>query len=174
LPLLLLPGCSDAALIRDLFDLADWCKYYYTEDQHHLATSHEMAAAALHSLGEGDQTLGAEIRYRLPGRAGPGGSTNTSVLWVSRIRNLPEKIRRADCTTEKNIVLSIIAELRVKMALDLDSNPAFERGLVLQVRAKMRMDYLIVGGSNAARLARAIDGMGYSTCLVSKPGWRIE
>jgi hypothetical protein len=60
------------------------------------------------------------------------------------------------------------------MALDLDSSHAFERGLVLQVRAKMTVDYLIVGGSNAARLARALDGMGYSTCLVSKPGWRIE
>jgi hypothetical protein len=174
LPLLLLPGCSDSALIRDLFDLADWCKYFYTEDQHHLATSHEMAAAALSSLGEGAQPIGAEIRYRLPGRAGPNGNTNNSVLWVSRARSLPERIRRADCNTEKNIVLSIIAELRVKMALDLDSNPAFERGLVLQVRARMTVDYLIVGGSNASRLARAIDGLGYSTCLVSKPGWRIE
>jgi hypothetical protein len=174
LPLLLLPACNDASLIRDLFDLAEWCKFYYSDDQHHLATSHELATAALSALGEGKQPLHAVIKYRLPGRAGPGGISNTSILWVSKVRDLPERIRRADCNTEKNIILSIISELRVKMALDLDSNPAFERGLVLQVKAKMTVDYLVVGSSNAARLARALDGMGYSTCLVSKPGWRID
>jgi hypothetical protein len=174
LPLLILPGCSDAALIRDLFDLSDWCKHFYTNDQHYLGESHDMAAAALISLGEGTHTPSAEIRYRLPGRTGPGAETTASLLWTSKIRDLPEKIRRADCSTEKDIVQSIINELRVKMALDLDSSPAFERGLVLQVRAKMTVDYLIVGSSNAARLARALDGLGYSTCLISKPGWRIE
>jgi hypothetical protein len=133
-----------------------------------------VATAALTALGEGKQSPSAEIKYRLPGRAGPGANNNTSVLWVSQIRDLPKRIRRADCTTEKNIVLSIISELRVKMALDLDSSPAFERGLVLQVRAKMTVDYLIEGCSNAARLARALDSMGYSTCLVSQPGWRID
>jgi hypothetical protein len=46
--------------------------------------------------------------------------------------------------------------------------------LVLQVKAKLTVDYLVVGSSNANRLARALDGMGYSTCLVSKPGWRID
>jgi hypothetical protein len=167
-------GYNDASLIRDLFDLVEWSKYYFSNDQHYLATSHELAAAALSELGEEKQPLHAEIKYRLPGRAGPGGNNNTSILWVSRVRDLPERIRRADCNTEKRIILSIISELRVKMALDLDSNPTFERGLVLQVKAKLTVDYLVVGSSNASRLARALDGMGYSTCLVSKPGWRID
>jgi hypothetical protein len=136
--------------------------------------SHKEAMIALQKLGDGQQSGGLPVKYRLPGRVPPGATTNHSVIWQSSSENVPMRLKVADCNTEKTIVTSVISELRVKLALDLDSSPAFERGLVLQVKTKTTIDYLIVGSSNATHLARALENMGYSTWLVSKPNWRIN
>jgi hypothetical protein len=127
----------------------------------------------MRSLGEGKQCSSQQIRYRLPGRSAPGSSNKISIIWQGGKGEAPTSMRAATCEAEKKVVVSTINELREKMALDLDSSPAFERGLVLQVRAKTTVDYLIIGSSNATRLARAVESMGFSTCLVSKPSWRI-
>jgi hypothetical protein len=56
LPTLLLPGCGDATLIRDLYDLAGWCKQYYAGDRYHLGDSYDMAVETMSSLGDGKQS----------------------------------------------------------------------------------------------------------------------
>jgi hypothetical protein len=67
----------------------------------------------------------------------------------------------------------MIGELREKQALDMDPSPSFERGLVLQVRAKTTADYLVIGSSHATHLSKLLTEQGYSTRLVSIPNWRI-
>jgi hypothetical protein len=173
LPPLLLPGCEDKTLIRDIYDLADWMKIYYKNDRYHLHSSHAAAMAAMSALPDGVQSDLATIRYRLPVRSGPGEAVS-AIHWTSRPRVIPAVIKQLGYSREKELVSTMIAELRESMALDLDSNPSFERGLVLQVKVKTNVDYLIIGGSNAARLARALDGLGFSTCSVTKPGWKIS
>jgi hypothetical protein len=161
LPTLLLPGCSDATLIRDIYDLAGWFKQSYAGDRYHLGYSYGMAVEAMNNLGEGKQRNLMPIRYRLPGRAGLGPELVSCIDFTSCHAELPESIKPASCNKEKDLVVSIIRELREKMALDLDSNPAFARGLVLQVRAKTTVDFLVIGSDSANKLARALDGMRY-------------
>jgi hypothetical protein len=97
----------------------------------------------------------------------------STISWTSCPSNILASINPLGYSKEKDLVTAIIAELREKLALDLDSSPSFERGLVLQVKVQTTVDYLVIGGSNAMRLARALDGLGCSTCSVTKPGWWI-
>jgi hypothetical protein len=58
------------------------------------------------------------------------------------------------------LIQQLISELRVKLALDLDPNPTFERGLGLQSRAKVRVNYLIIGSSHASKLRKVLELIG--------------
>jgi hypothetical protein len=86
---------------------------------------------------------------------------------------LPAKIRLATNQQEKEVIQATIQELREKHALDLDSTPSFERGVVLQAKAKKTIDYLVVGSSNAERLMNALSDLGYSVGLAKYPNWRV-
>jgi hypothetical protein len=85
-----------------------------------------------------------ERRMRLPVRT----TAAAKKVWSSGgkdSRAMPTKIRPLTSDDEKNLVSQLITELRVKLALDLDPTPTYERGVGLQSRAKVRVDYLIIG-----------------------------
>jgi hypothetical protein len=167
---LLLPGCADTTLIRDIQDLECWIAEYYKDDEWHLEDSHAAAVKAFNELCEGvSEDNGGHIRYRLPSRSSSGIK-----LWVSsRQQPSPAKVKVAGHSIEKIIISCMIGELRDKQALDLDPSPSFERGLVLQARAKTTVDYLVIGSSHATHLSKLLTEQGYSTRLVSIPNWRI-
>jgi hypothetical protein len=71
------------------------------------------------------------------------------------------------------LIVQMISELRVKLALDLDPSPTFDRGLGFQSRAKVRVNYLVIGSSNASHLRRALEEKGRSCCMVFLKNWRI-
>jgi hypothetical protein len=56
LPPLLLPGCQDSDLVRDLFYLEGWVQRYFLYDDFHLEESHAAAIKILQHSGEGMQT----------------------------------------------------------------------------------------------------------------------
>jgi hypothetical protein len=86
---------------------------------------------------------------------------------------MPGKIRPLTIEDEKSLILQLISELRIKLALDLDPNPTFERGLGLQSRAKVRVNYLLIGSSHCSKLRKALEEKGHTSCLVFMPNWRI-
>jgi hypothetical protein len=95
------------------------------------------------------------------------------MLWHSNgeadgINNiLPKTIKPLVQPKEEKLILTLIEELRSKLALD------FERGLGPQSRVKQVVDFLIVGSSNASKLTKPLSERGYSTSLIYAPNWRI-
>jgi hypothetical protein len=70
---------------------------------------------------------------------------------------LPKTTKPLVKPKEERII--VILDLCGKLALDLDTNPAFQRGLGPQFRVKQAMDFLIVGSSNDSPLTRPLNEM---------------
>jgi hypothetical protein len=105
-------------------------------------------------LGEGIQTP-EEFRIRLPSLEGP----DKKKIWSTGgkdSRAMPCKIKPLKMEDEKSLITTMITELRVKLALDFDPNPTFKRGLGLLSKAKVRVNYLVIGSSNASHLSKAL------------------
>jgi hypothetical protein len=147
LPLLLLPGCQDPNLVRELFNLEGWIRRFYAYDDYHLEESHATAGRILRASGEGEQEANKCImRYRLP-----DNRSGTSCFFGGMDCRLPAKIRPATIQQEKEVIQATIQELRDKHALDLDSTPSFERGVVLQAKAKITVTLLDSGERKRGR-----------------------
>jgi hypothetical protein len=128
--------------------------------------------------GDGAQQTLEPRPYRLPAKAygteevlwHSGGIITGSATGVA----IPTTIRPATQTAESKLIQSLIKELRLKLALDLDPNPTYERGLGLQSSTKKSVDYLVIGSSNPSRLVKALEERGFSVCLLHKPNWKIS
>jgi hypothetical protein len=112
-----------------------------------LEESYAAAQELLTRLGEGQQSL-EPWRIRLPGKEGKKIYSSGG----EECRAMPCSIKPPTLLNEIELITSMIKELRSKLALDLDPNPSFERGLGIQSRVKVRCNYLIVDSSNATRL----------------------
>jgi hypothetical protein len=64
--------------------------------------------------------------------------------------------------------MSLIEEMRIRLALDLDPIPTLARRLGLQTKPKRKVDSMVVGSSNANMTARALGKTGHSVCNVCK------
>jgi hypothetical protein len=169
LPPMLMSGSCCVPSIRTLWELMGWTSSYFAGDEAYLEDSHNVARKILEETGSDAQTNIEVRRYRLPGKNGPQ-------LWHSTIeegKSIPSKIRRLTSGDEMKIATTIITELREKLALDLDPSPTFERGRGLQARPKRKVEYLVVGMSNASRLSNALAERGCDSALVHLKTWRI-
>jgi hypothetical protein len=176
-PPLLLAGCGDSSTIRELYEFTAWAADYYRETDCYLEASFALAKYQLTETGEGEQTDLAMRRFRLPSPRGEEeklwfsggvfrGSSTTPIAIPAKVKPAPQKMENA-------LVIEMIKELRSKLALDLDPSPAFERGLGLQSSPKKAVDFMVVGSSNASKLAKALEDRGFSVCLVFRANWRI-
>jgi hypothetical protein len=167
-----LTGATDGHLIRDLICLEGWIKHFFSSDDKHLSGSHAKALEILLASSEGREKQHDVIRYRLPDSY---NSKSGPVLFACTPDTyLPAAIKPATGLQEKEMVTTMIGELRANLALDLDANPSFERGLALQAGPQKSVDFLIIGSSNAKRLMTALSEMGFSAGLVNLPHFRIQ
>jgi hypothetical protein len=171
---LLIGGCSNSVVVRELLEFVTWAEYYDANNPGMMEDTFTLAKLMLHDSGEGKQTSLEMKRCRLPGRDGTHNIWYSGGVWKGTGDAIPEKIKPATQLQEEKIVRLLIDEIRSKLALDLDPSPTFERGLGLQARTKQAVDFLIIGSSNASKLSRALEERGFSTCLISEPNWRIE
>jgi hypothetical protein len=176
LPPLLLAGCGDKTTVREIFEFLAWAKDYYKDMDCMLEETFEEATRQLRRTGTGVQEDLEPRRYRLPAAGGE------EKLWFSggkyrgcttATAEIPESIKPASQTTEMAVVKSLLTELQNKLALDLDPNPTFERGLGLQTSTKKAVDFLVIGSSNAAKTAKALEDRGFSVSLIYKANWRV-
>ena len=90
--------------------------------------------------------------------------TDTSFSWNS-----------ADESTERALLSTLVSELNTKFSAGLDSNFSTSR----DVRADTEEDdqsldsFIVVGGSHASRLVRALIRLGESVTCLAKPTWRL-
>jgi hypothetical protein len=74
---------------------------------------------------------------------------------------------------ERRWVNTLIDELRVKLALDLEPIPTLERGMGLQSRPRRKVDFMVIGSSNAGRLTKALNEANYTVCKILNGNWRV-
>jgi hypothetical protein len=148
-----------------------WTDDFYGREDDYLEESTRAAINIIASDGEEFATELEERRMRLPGRDGMERQ-----IWRSRGADLkiPVKVKPISQSKEKELISSIIAEIREKQAINMDPSPSFERGLGLQMLSKIAVDYLLVGSSNASKLKLVLQKMGKTTSMVFLTNWRIE
>jgi len=71
------------------------------------------------------------------------------------------------------VINSILEEISYELAVNLNVRPSLERGVAASLTSASINSFLIVGGSNARRLAEAIKEEGTHVTTVTCPGWRI-
>jgi hypothetical protein len=174
LPPLLIGGCNNSVVVRELLEFTAWAEHYDMNNPGMMEDTFTVAKLMLHDQGEGKQTNLEMKRCRLPGKDGTSNIWYSGGVWNGTGDAIPEKVKPATQLQEEKIVKLLIDEIRSKLALDLDPSPTFERGLGLQTRTKQAVDFLIIGSSNASKLSRALEERGFSTCLISEPNWRVE
>jgi hypothetical protein len=138
LPPLLLTGIDSAQVLREIFELAAWAKDFYPPDGF-LEESFKMALEMIRETGDRMQRYLEPRRMRLPARE-TGGSGMTFQLWHSGgtavTPPIPASTTALQQPEEARLIKQMITELRDKLAVDLDPNPSFERGLGGQSRPK--------------------------------------
>jgi hypothetical protein len=73
---------------------------------------------------------------------------------------------------EKEIVCAILTELRGKLALELCPQPTFERSFRRAKSAKTKVEYVVIGSSNASKTAKGLSMQGFATTVVFSDSWR--
>jgi hypothetical protein len=112
-------------------------------------------------------------RLLLPDKNTPGGRK----AWNSGGPNgkeIPTMLRPLSPQYEKKWYCALVEDLKIKLALDLDSSPSLERGLGLQDKPIHKVEFMVVGNSNAGRLAKAINESGFSVSKLLFRNWRVS
>jgi hypothetical protein len=175
LPPVLLAGCPHSTTCKEIFELLACAKAYYNQSDVYMEKSFETAKEILVETGVDRQPYLEVKRMRLRAHH----SNAATMLWHSSGQadgfnnTLPKTIKPINQPKEEKLILTLLEELRSKLALDLDTNPAIERGLGPQSRVKKAVDFLVVGSSNASKLTKPLSEMGYTTSLIYIPNWRI-
>jgi hypothetical protein len=86
---------------------------------------------------------------------------------------MPCILKPATANLESKFIKCLIGELRMKFGLDLEPNPRTDRAIGPQEKPKRKGDLLLVGSSNASKMAAMLTSRGKSTGLLFSPGWTI-
>jgi hypothetical protein len=168
LPPLFMGGCEQQSTIRSAFEVLAWADSYYGEDQYLEATAKRAKEILLES---GSNLVTCElVRFQLPAR--PVG-VKTWASGGEDADKFPATINPLTRKREKAYVTTLIEEIREKLALDLEPNPSLEKTLGAQSRPRRKVTYLVIGGSNARRLSKALTEAGHCVGSVINTEWRI-
>jgi hypothetical protein len=170
LPPVLLGGTDDQALIRSVWELITWSDQYFAGSDY-LEKSSITAKKILQQLGTGVREALEARRYALP-----ANKEKTKRVWASEgeARAMPCAIRALTPNSETEYVRSLIAEIREKWALDLDPTPKLDRSLGPQLKPRRKVDVLVVGSSNAQKLAAALRTQGKHCDVLFSAGWTVS
>jgi hypothetical protein len=149
-----------------------WAHDYFEGDEAFMEDTMITSCAVIQLLGSDTKTSWESKRLTLPCSKSSIGLQ----IWNSGgedYRAMPCLVKPATPALENRLVCALIAELRTKLALDLDPMPSLDRKMGSQARPKKKVEYLIVGSSNAKRTARALEDMGNDTHLIFSLNWRI-
>jgi hypothetical protein len=150
-----------------------WSDDYFSGETY-LETTSLMARCIVLELGEGEQQDPQVQRYALPEK----DMSNGKRVWASGghdCRALPSTMKTLTASMEKKYVTCLIDEIRGKFALDLDRNPSLDRNLGPQVKAKRKVDVLIVGsGGVPASLAAALRARNKTVDVMASSWWTIS
>ena len=168
-------GIEGASVIRSQLEITHW--FASMDSTEALLGKKSMQHFANLHLGKKAQGVDMNERQclRLPvSLDSRGSSTFVSEGWGSRPDGVPPLPRAA----EQALVLPLLADLNQSFGLALDENPSFERSLaalheLMQTRAA-ELNYLVIGGSHADRLADALCALSPFVERETTGGWRAS
>ena len=170
-PMVMLDGSRDPALIRSIVETNAWLEKIFDKVAGFPAESHRTVIECLGECGRDGFQNCYSTRVRLPcNRFSKAKKTWACPSLVS----LPEKIGPLPSVLEKKIVTSLLENLNLSMALDLDLAPNLTRKVEKRVAqgAKGREVYILVGSSHASRTATAMRDSGAEVIEATIPAWR--
>jgi hypothetical protein len=125
--------------------------------------------------GEGEAAqVDYRARMRLPASTSPADGKQ---IWEMGGFRLKTVLRPATVETEASVILSLMEEIRSKLAINLDAAPSLERKVpaVNEARAVNTSKlYLVIGGEHAQNLAEAMRRKGEVADAVVIPGWKAS
>jgi uncharacterized membrane protein YgcG len=154
---ILVGGCTGGRLVRSLAEVDAWLASL-PENENFPAGARKASMLAVRNAGSGSHKMG-EIRIRLPASlAGHDKNVWNSSGWS----DLPETVEKINEVTVKEIIDTLISELKTVFSLNLDSDISLSRDQCSKRAADPHVPatIVVVGASNAGRLANLlIDGV---------------
>jgi hypothetical protein len=164
----LLAGCETGRVIRSLAELDAWLASL-PDMESFPANARHAALLALKNAGTGQQPV-YEQRLRMP-KSLQNFEKNTwhSSGWA----DLPLTVAPLDAAAEKDIIETLISELNSTYSLNLDLDINLTRSTAqVEVTAPVTPTAIIIGHSNAARLALLLSEAGATTHHITVPSWQ--
>jgi hypothetical protein len=171
LPAFIMGGTDNNELIRSTHEITAWAIDFYQERDNNMEDSYRLMMEIMEDQAEGEKQIVETRRFTLPAN-NPSGKR----VWVSggnESKAMPCILKPATAHLETRLVKCLIGELRTKFGLDLEPNPRSDRAIGPQEKAKRKGDLLLVGSSNASKMAEMLSSRGKPTGLLFSPGWTI-
>ena len=165
---MLLGGTRKTDLIINISALTAWVDQAAEEDSHFTATSDIALEIILENGSNGGQRNSC-TRVRLPASM---DSLDKKTVWaIGGDGSIPNEMGATLMEQEGRVINSLIGELQLNFALDLDNTPMSSRtiGSKGEVGAG---SFLVVGSSNPRRLEEALQAKGIPTGSILANGWR--
>ena len=169
-PPLLLPGVALPAAIRDISSLHDWIEGGVAEEVL-FKTACDEALEAISDNGYGEAQV--EVSARLRTSANLSGGTAQKIWATGGNSALPNGSGPTTEEQESRVIQALVNDIKTKLALNLDDSPVTSRKLSRK-ESGGGDKLLVVGCSNAARLAAALVAKGVPSGSVICNGWRAN
>jgi hypothetical protein len=168
LPHLFGTGCQDETAVRAAVEVSAWAAQVFGRERSYLKRGFEVANNILASSGMGGLQAEVRARHRLPTLDMHYRTWSSSGMIC-----LPKACRPAGEAEEKELITTIIGEIRRGLAIDLDLTPTFERGVPVSVGGGSQGSVLVVGDLGTKHLQAALREAGFSTDMLQVASWRI-
>jgi hypothetical protein len=170
LPLMYYSGADCPLAIRASAEVNNWAKAVFKDGDWFLTSSFGLASTIVSETAASQKQMDYVTVMKLP--ASLEANAKKVVFRSESWSLLPAIIKPIPPNLEKEVVCAILTELRGKLALDLCPEPTFERGFRRPKSAKNRVEYVVVGSSNASKTAKGLSLQGISNTVVYSDGWR--
>ena len=167
-------GVSGRHVVRAILDSLHW--FMSLDSTESVIMKSSMQTFITLHLAKGGESGWADERqaFRLPASLDSRSSfTYVSEGWGSR----PEGVPPLSTAAEKTLIDGIVSTLETAFTLGLCTSPCLERdgGAIHRAKRASREqhNYLVIGGSNATRLADAVGGLRCYVDRITTSGWKI-
>ena len=167
-PPLLLCGLDREESIRDIFDLQEWIVGAVPDELLFKSANYEALCAVMVN-GQGGAQPEYRSRVRLP--TSLAGVKAQKIWCTGGNASLPRETGPTTKEQEMTVMAALIGEIKAKLAIDLDELPITSRKLEVSA-PKGPGNLLVVGSSNAKRLAAALAAKGIPVGSVLCNSWR--
>ena len=164
----LLEGTDAPMLVRAMFDMATWiCEQ--TGDLETVAPAFSKMKELLIASGGGEQQPHYPVRYWLTDNAVTAEHAKQSPWCSTGETGIPSKVAAMSEKEEQELVDSILLGLKEHQNLEICLRNACSRSLATSNKP---VHILVVGASNSARLASALEGSGITIGRVTTTNWK--